>query len=184
MRVSSLTIIESLSLKLLEFPELVDSLKRKDFTFLDTLEHWLKDTEIILKKHNLHAYSTISAYRSKIIAPSFAENQQRSVKKRQLQVASELLFDIQQTIIAVLQPHENKVNEAKDLLTQVLSVIRESGTIKYTANTVFQDFVTNIWHLCSVNDQLKPFTVKICSLISQQDALRIIAAEIQLTEWM
>lgn len=184
MRVSSLSIIESLSPKLLDFPELVDSLKRKDFTFLDTLEQWLKETEMILKKHNLNACSTISAYRSRIIAPRFAESQPRSVKKKQLQVASELLFDVQQTIITVLQPHETKVNEAKDLLKQVLSVIRESGSIKYTENTVFQDFVTNIWHICSVNDQLKPFTVKICSLISQQDALRIIAAEIHLTEWM
>lgn len=183
MKVSSLSIVESLKGKLLEFPVLVDSLKNKDYNFLELLEVWMKETEGILKQNRISECAVIAGYRSKIIAPSFAESQKRSVKKRQLQLASENMFELQNTIISVIKPYQIKVDEAWDLIIQILSVVKQSGAIKYTNQTVFQQFINNIWQLCFTHEQLKPFTVKILTIISQVDALRIIAEEINLDEW-
>lgn len=183
MQVSSLSIIELLKSKLLEFPDLVDSLKNKDYNFLDVLESWMKETETILKNNRISECSLISGYRSKIIAPVFAETQKRSVKKRQLEIASEILFELQQTIVLVIKPYEIKVNEARDILIQILSVVQQSGAIKYSDEIVFQEFINSIWKLCSTNEQLKPFAVKTLTIIPQNDALRIIAEEISLNDW-
>jgi len=183
MQVSSLSIIESLKSKLLEFPVLVDSLKNKDYNFLELLETWMKETETILMNNRISECAVISGYRSKIIAPSFTETQKRSVKKRQVQVASEILFELQHTVVSVIKPYETKVNEARDLLLQILSAVKQSCALKYTNQTVFQEFINSIWQLCSTNEQLKPFTVKILTIVSQNDALRIMAEEIYLDEW-
>src|SRR3989304_228052 len=176
MQVSKLTIIESLESKLLTFPALVDSLKNKDYNFLELLENWMKETETILKNNNIAQCSKIAGLRSKIIAPIFDETRGRSTKKKQLHIAAESMYEIQSTILSVIKPYEQKVSEARDLL-------KHSGAIKYTDETDFQDFINKIWKLFSTHEQLKSSTVSILTLISQVDALRIIADEIEIKEW-
>jgi len=85
--------------------------------------------------------------------------------------------------MSVIKPYETNVNEARDLLKQLLSIVKQSGGIKYSDQLDFQVFITSIWQLFSTHEQLKPGTLKILTLISQIDALRIIAEEIDLIEW-
>lgn len=182
MRTSSIAIIESLKVKLLEFPILVDSLQNKDSSFLINLENWMKEIEAIFKNNNISKVSEIAGLRSKIIAPLFSESTNRSAKKRQIQVASECLYDIQSTVLTVLSPYEMKVNEAKDIVLQLLIVLNQSGSIKYK-NTDFQEFISKIWSILSTHEQLRPSAAKILTLVSQTDALRIIAEEINLEDF-
>jgi len=93
------------------------------------------------------------------------------------------MYEIQSTILSVIKPYEQKVSEARDLLKHLLSVLKQSGAIKYTDETDFQDFINKIWKLFSTHEQLKSSTVSILTLISQVDALRIIADEIEIKEW-
>ena len=183
MQVSSLSIIELLNGKLIEFPNLVDRLREKNYDFLKLLENWMKETEGILKNHRIPECAVIAGYRSKVMTPLFTETQKRSIRKRQLELASEMMFDVQNTVLSVMKPHETKVNEAKDLLIHLLSIIKQSESIKYTDRTNFQEFVNSIWNLCSTHEQLKQGSVKILSLVSQTDVLRILAEEINLVEW-
>jgi hypothetical protein len=183
MQVSRLTIIESLESKLLTFPALVDSLKNKDYDFLDLLETWMKETETILKNNNISQCSKIAGLRSKIIAPIFEEGRGRSAKRKQWYIAAESMYEIQSTVLSVIKPYEQKVNEARDLLRHLLSILKQSGAIKYADGTNFQDFINGIWKLFSTHEQLKSSTVSVLALVPQVDALRIIADEIELTEW-
>lgn len=183
MQVSKLSVIESLTSKLLMFPDLVDKLKNKDSNFLELLELWMKETETILKNNNLPQCSTIAGLRSKIISPIFDETRGRSAKKKQTLIAAESMYEIQNTIILVINPFEQKVSEARDLIKHLLSVLKQSGAIKYTVETDFQDFINMIWKLFSTHEQLKSTSVSILTLISQTDALRIMADEIDIKEW-
>lgn len=183
MQVSRLTIIESLESKLLTFPALVDSLKNKDYNFLELLENWMKETELILKNNNIAQCSKIAGLRSKIIAPIFDETRGRSTKKKQWYIAAESMYEIQSTVLSVIKPYEQKVTEARDLLRHLLSILKQSSALKYTDGTNFQDFINTIWTLFSTHEQLKSSTVSVLTLVSQIDALRIIADEIELTEW-
>ena len=183
MQTSSLPILDSLKAKLLTFPALVDSMRNKDPDFLQLLERWMKETESILKDFNITECSEIAGLRSKIYSPLFAGSQGQSVRKKQLQIASEVLYDLQKTILLVIKPHENKVNEARDLLLQLLSLLQQSGALKYSEANGFQNFIYQVWSVFSTHEQLKPGTAKILSLVSQTDALRIIAEEINLEDW-
>jgi hypothetical protein len=182
MKPSSISISESLKNKLLSFPTLVDNLQNKDNSFLINLENWMKDIETIFKNNNISHVSEMAGFRSKILAPLFSESQNRSAKKRQIQVASECLYDIQRTVLAVLNPYELKVNEAKDIVLQLLVILSQSGSVKYI-NFDFQGFVNQIWAVFSTHEQLKPSTAKILTLVSQPDAVRIIAEEINLEDF-
>lgn len=184
MTTSSLSLLEALKNKLFEFPALVDALKNKDYNFLERLETWMKETETILVNNKQSESAVIAGYRSKIIAPLFTDTQKRSARKRQLQVASEVLFDLQNTIFLVISPIESRVNEARDLLTHLLNITKQSGALKYNESTDFQIFTNQLWKLFSTHEQLKPSSLKILTLISGTDALRIIAEEINLAEWM
>lgn len=180
---SSLSIMELLKNKLFEFPALVDGLKNKDYNFLELLEAWMKETEAILVNHKFSEGAIIAGYRSRIIAPLFADTQKRSARKRQLQVASEVLFEIQNTVFLVINPIEIKIDEARNLLIHLLSITKQSEAIKYNESIDFQSFISQIWKLFSTHEQLKPSSIKILTLVSQIDALRIMAEEINLSEW-
>lgn len=179
MKPSPITIVESLKIKLLQFPKLVDSLQNKDNTFLLNLENWMKDIETIFNNNNISEVSEIAGLRSKILAPLFSDSQNRSAKKRQIQVAAACLYDIQSTVLAIVNPYEIKINEAKDIVLQLLVILSQSGSIKYN-NTDFQGFVNQIWVVFSSHEQLRPSTAKILTLIPQMDAMRLIAEEINL----
>jgi hypothetical protein len=183
MQVSKLSIIESLTNKLFVFPDLVDSLKNKDFNFLELLEIWMKETEIILKNNNIPQCSKIAGLRSQIIVPIFEESRGRTTKKKQLLIAAQSMNEIQSTILSVIELYDQKVSEARDLIKHLLSVLKQSGAIKYADDTNFQDFVNLLWKILSTHEQLKSTTVSILTLISQTDTLRIIADEIEINEW-
>lgn len=64
MQVSSLSLIELLKSKLFEFPGLVDSLKNKEYNFLELLETWMKETETILKNNRISECAVLYFNRS------------------------------------------------------------------------------------------------------------------------
>jgi len=184
MQVSRLSIIESLKGQLLLFPDLVNSLKNKDYNFLERLEEWMIETETILKNNNIAQCATIAGIRSKILAPIFDVTKVRSSKKKQVHIAAESMYEIQDIVQTVLKPFEQKVSEAKELLRHLLNIVKQSGAAKYTAETNFQDFINMIWRLFSTHEQLKSSTVSVLSLVSQTDAIRLMADEIEIQEWM
>jgi hypothetical protein len=183
MKASSLTIIESLQERLFEFPALVDGLKNKDHNILDLLEAWMKEVENFCRQNKISEAAAIAGYRSKVIAPTFAEPQKRSAKKQQLQAAADAMFDLQNTVLTVIKPHEVKVQEARDLMNQLMGAIKQAGILIYHDGADFQGFVMNIWNICISTEQLKPGAARMLTLVPATDALRIIAEEIALDEW-
>jgi hypothetical protein len=183
MKASSLIIKETLVLKMIEFPLIVDKLQNKDPDFISELEYWMKAIEAIFKKFNIVECAEIAGLRSKIIAPLFSDATRIVSKKKQLEVAASILYDIQSTVMMVLKPHEIKLNESRDILKQLLGIVQQTGVIKYHFGDDFQNFINEIWKIFVTHEQLKPSALKIVSMISQEDALRIIAEEIVLNDW-
>ena len=183
MKKSILDLIDNLKTKLLEFPSIVDSLEKKDFNFLVNLMSWITDTEEILKTYNISETSELAGLRSRILSPKFSDSRNVSVKKMQLKIASEVLYDVQNTVLKVLKPYETKIDECRELIKQLLSIVNQTGTIKYDDDIEFQNFINNIWSIFISHNQLKPGAVKLQALVSHTDILRIIAEEINLSEW-
>jgi len=184
MKASSLVITELITKKLLQFSAIVDRLQNKDPYFIPVLDDWMKEIESLFKDHNIAESAEIAGLRSKIIAPLFGEESRIAAKKKQLKIASEVLYDLQHAVLSVMKPHELKVNESRDILNQLLGILKQTGAVKYQVGSDFQDFINKIWGVFSTHEQLKASAIKILTLISQADAVRIIAEEIELNEWI
>jgi hypothetical protein len=84
--------------------------------------------------------------------------------------------------LAIVSPYEIKINEAREIVLQLLQILSQSDSLKFN-NADFQGFVNQIWTVFSTHEQLRPSTAKILTLIPQMDAVRLIAEEINLEDF-
>ncbi|MEZ5046695.1 MAG: hypothetical protein R2831_06860 [Chitinophagaceae bacterium] len=183
MKISNLTIVEKLREKILVFPSIVDQLQQKDNQFILNLEHWMRDIENIFKNFNITDVSEIAGLRSKILSSSFERDNRLSSRKKQIKTASEVLYDVQNRVLTVYKLHEMRVEESRVLLVQLISIINQTGTLQYSQCANFNDFISKLWNSFYTLEQLRPSIHKVLSLVSQVDALRIIAEEVQIEMW-
>lgn len=184
MKASALDIIEKSKSSLMQFSSLVDQLQNKQPDFIPSLERWMKMIETIFKEYNIAEQSEIAGLRSKILSPLLSDMPRVAAKKKQLFIASENLYHLQATVLAVIKPYEFKVDESTDLVRKIMGLLKQTDAVKYHLSEDFQGFVNKIWQVFLVNEQLKPSAMKILTLVSHTDAIRIIAEEIELSEWM
>jgi hypothetical protein len=180
---SILHLINILQAKLIEFPELVNSLERKEASFLNKLFLWMKTIEDIMSTYSISETSEIAGLRSKIIAERFNENNGASKKKMTMKVASEILYDLQKTTLNVLKPYEIKTEESRELIRQLLLIISEMKVIFHDDNQPFESLVNTIWQFIFANDQLKAGGIKLKTNLPINDIRLLIAEEINLEDF-
>lgn len=175
-------IVNSLNAKLLEFPKLVDSLEKKELDFIDKLFRWIKDSEEIFLSNNLSNVSELSGLKSKVISQKFSENRSLS-KKLQLKAASEILYELQSTVLKVITPYEKKINDARELIRQLLAIISQMKLLKYDPSMPFDNFVLEIWKIITSTDQLKAGAISLKTTLTMIDIQLLIADELDLADF-
>ena len=183
MKKSILNLIQVVKQKLIEFPELVDSLDKKDVLFLDKLFNWMKAIEAIFATYNVSEASEIAGLRSKIIAQRFTETSGASKKKITLKIASEILYDLQKITLEVLKPYEVKTEECRELVRQLLLIISGMQLISHEQDQPFEHLVNTIWQFIFSNDQLKAGGIKLKTNLPMDDIRLLLAEEINLEDF-
>ncbi|SDC68663.1 hypothetical protein [Williamwhitmania taraxaci] len=183
MKKSLLNIVIPLRAQLLLFPAIVNSLERKEFDFLPHLDRWMKEVEAILVNNSIPDCAEVAGFRSKILAPAFAHTHKVSTRKQQVSVAAGVLYDVQNLVLNVLKPYEIKVGESRELISQLLSMVKQTGAVKYE-NGDFQSFINTLWNLFCTHQQLKPGAAKLQTLLSSADIMRLMAEEVEPSEWI
>ncbi len=178
MKGSTLNLVTALNSKLMEFPGIVNSLESKEIFFIDKLLAWIKSTEELLLTYNISEVSELSGLRSKLITPKFSDQKNLPVKKTQLKIASEILYDLQHTVLNVLKPVELKVEECRELTRQLLHIVSQTGSIHYNHDLPFELLIDDLWQFIISNEQLKPGAVKLKTILIINDIYRLIAEEI------
>ena len=183
MKRSALNLVSALKSKLLEFPGIVSSLEKKEIFFIEKLFMWINNTEEILTTYNISEVSEISGLRSKIISPKFSNNKSISIKKAQLKIASEILYELQNTVLKVLKPFELKVEECRELVRQLLLIVGQTKAIKYNSDFPFENLVNDVWQFIVSNEQLKAGAIKLKTNLPITDIQIIIAEELNLEDF-
>lgn len=183
MKKSILHLVTLLKTRLLEFPALVTALGSKDLAFMDKLFAWIRSVEEILTTYNISEAAAIAGLRSKIISPRFSDNHSNSLKKIQLKIAAEVMYDLQHTVLSVSIPYEQKIAECRELIRQLLLIVGETKAIQYDPGQPFEKLIADIWQLIISNEQLKAGAIKLKTLLSQQDIQQLIAEEINLEDF-
>ena len=146
MKKSVLNIAIPLRAQLLLFPDIVNSLERKELAFLPHLDQWLKAVEAILASNNIAECAEVAGFRSKILAPAFAQSRKMATRKQQVSVAAGVLYDVQNLVLNVLKPYELKIEESREIVAQLLAMVRQTGAVKYEGGD-FQEFINTLWSL-------------------------------------
>ena len=183
MRKSKLKLLNELKMRLLEFPSIVDSLDKKDPAFIEKLLLWFKQCEASFTTHNISEVSELSGLRSKIIGCKFAAEKGLSVRKLQQRAASEVLYEVQQTVLNVVKPLELKVQESRGLIAQLLLIVADTGAVQYNEADPFEMFINGLWQFMSANEQLKPGVIQLKTNLPPGDIQQLLAEELNLTDF-
>ena len=179
MKHSHIDTYENLLKQSLLIPELVTKAAHKDTIFIENLNQWLLNTEEIMRKYNISKCSEIAGLRSKIIAVSYASEAKISKSKRLFSVATSIIYDAQSAVLSVIEPMENRIEEARDSIRQLLGVAYQADMVN--PNMDFNQIVQTLWATFSTHEQLKGAVASILVLVNRSDALRILAEEIDIT---
>jgi hypothetical protein len=179
MKHSHLDTYESLLKQSLLIPELVTKAANKDINFIENLNQWLLNTEEIMRKYNISKCSEIAGLRSKIIASSYVTQAKVSKRKRLFSVATTIIYDAQSTVLSTIEPMENRIEEARDSIRQLLGVAYQADMLN--PNMDFNEMVQTLWSTFSTHEQLKGAVASILVLVNRSDALRMLAEEIDIS---
>ena len=160
-------------------PALVTQAANKNISFLENLNLWLLNTEEVMRRHHVSKCSELAGLRSKIIAVSYAKEAKVSKRKRLLSVATSIIYDAQATVLSILEPMENQLEEARAAIRQLLGVSYQAEMINPNAD--FNTIVQTLWATFSSHEQLKGAVASILVLVNKSDALRILAEEIDMS---
>jgi len=183
MKKSQFILVNRLKEKLQEFPNIVSSLETKDPHFIEQIFMWLKSAEDIFSTNNISEVSEIAGFRSKIISSKLGDDRGFSSKKNQIKTAASCLYDIQNTVLNVLMPYEQKMNECKEIIKQLLAIAVQTKVLKYNKEMDFENFVQQVWQYLLTDDHLKPGAVRLKSMLSEMDITMLIAHEIDLEDF-
>ncbi|MDH6251802.1 hypothetical protein M2347_001529 [Chryseobacterium sp. H1D6B] len=182
MKKSQFILVSQLKEKLLEFPKIVTFLEKKDPFFIEKTLSWLKSVEDILSTNNISQVSEMAGFRAKILAAKIGDVRGFNSKKNQMKTAANILYDSQSTALHVLIPHENKMNECRDITKQLIALTVQSQSLHYKDDN-FEDFVKKVWLFILSDNDLKLGGVKLKSMLSEMDILMLMADEIDLKDF-
>ncbi len=138
--------------------------------------------EDLFSTYSICEAAEIAGIRSKILAPQFIDTR-IPVKKVQLKVASEVLYDLQHTCLAVLKPYEAKIADCRELVRQLLLIVSGTRAIQYNKEQPFEKLIADVWAFILSSEQLKPGAIKLRTMLSLPDIHQLIAEEIQLEDF-
>lgn len=183
MKKSQFILVSQLKEKLMEFPDIVSSLEKKDPFFTEKILLWLKSVEDIFSTHSISEVSEIAGFRGKILAGRFSDERAFNTKKNQIKIGANLLYDAQNCVLNVLLPHEGKMNECRDIAKQLLTLTAQTKTRYYTQGMNFEEFVQRVWWYIFSDNDLKIGGIKLKSMLSESDIIMLIADEIDIADF-
>lgn len=178
MNKSLVDIVEKCKAFLFQVPNLADKLGEKDVHFISELTTWLQESEEFLKTYNYAQCSEIAGLRSQLMTPMLSSDKNSSKRKEQLYVASTILYPAQGVLQAVLEPIEYKVQQAREIISQLLQLAKQAGMIRYEAHIDFNTYIMGIFENFKNHEQLRASMTKVLTMVNRSDVLRIMAEEI------
>jgi hypothetical protein len=183
MKKSQFILVSQLKEKLQDFPAIVSSLETKDPYFIEKTFSWLKSVEDVFSTNNISEVSEMAGFRGKILTAKFSDERGANIKKNQIKIAAGSLYDIQNTVLNVLMPYEQRMNDCRDIIKQLLVLATQTKKLEYNKEMNFDDFVKRVWQYILYDDNLRAGAVRLKSVLSDMDITMLIADEIDLEDF-
>lgn len=181
MKKSSIYTINQLKPMLFQIPDIVTAIQQKRFSAVNTLIQWMEEVEQKLKDLNYSQCAEVAGLRAQLIEQKYALNvRPNERKKKQIKKALEVISPLQDNVSSVVLPLEDKVKQARALLSQILSVANTMELLPPLNSNDFNGYIHTVLAILESQEQLKNGMVNVKSLVGNADCLQLIAEEIQM----
>ena len=168
---------------LLELPIIVHNLEIKSASSITACFDWLNRSQEMLLSNRMSQAAQLAAIKADLSALRLAPERRGSARQAERQAFLERIGAMQQAVMSALQPLEQRIDSTRPLARQLLQLVAMSAVLKADSSTDLMAFVDQIWSLAIAHDQLKPITMQMRMALSRQDALLILADEIDLVDF-
>jgi hypothetical protein len=175
---STLHLVTQLSDRLLQLPDIVRQFEGKSPRALAELMTWINRVEELFSTHRMVEAAEVAGFKARILAPAFDDDKRGTVRRRQQTVAISLLYELQEVVQQGLRPRATRVQQGRDLANQLLQIVAQSGAVHYDPAYGIETMVDQVWALCIGHEQLKPISVQLRTLLSNDDIRLLLAEEI------
>lgn len=179
MRGSVVSLVSAISTQLLRFPALVDNLERKDPEGITKLLAWIRQSEDMLREHQIPEVAELAGLRSRIITPTFSEAGRSDRRRGQVKAAFEVMYDLQNVLQEILNPRRVKIEAARELIRQLLAIIIQAKAVSFNPRLPFEKFLDKVWAFILSNEKLSAGAVKLKTEMNTPDILVLLAGEIR-----
>ena len=167
---STLDIVQALYDKLQQVPDIVNAFEHRDGTASAVWLDWLTQTSAQLKQFGFAESSAVAGIKADMLA-KLAEKQNR---KDKIAAMLATINPAQAIVLALYTPLNEKVENVRTFLTQVLTQIKEAGMLQYDNSTDFTAFINNLFVQLKNNEQLSGSMNNAISNIGHTDVLRLL----------
>ena len=87
-------------------------------------------------------------------------------------------YSAQNLVYNLIQPVEDKINEAKELAEELVTIAYNNNVININPHEDYTNYIQSLWNHFKTHDQLSKYALRISSLIGNTDALRFFAEEV------
>lgn len=167
--------------KLFEIPSMVTSFGKQEGNVSEKWLDWLEELESIFKKYNFTQCAEVAGYRASIIVSCNIITEKRSQKRKQVrQAALVTIQPVQQILSDKSNELNDKINQVRTLVKQILIPAKDAGMINYNPEIDFTVFMESLLVQFKSHEQVRPSINSAIALIGKYDVIRILAEEIEL----
>ena len=164
-------IVQALYDKLQQVPDIVNAFERRDGTASAVWLDWLTKTSEMLKQFGFAESSAVAGIKADMLA-KLAEKQNR---KEKIAAMLTTINPAQTIVLALYTPLNEKVENVRTFLIQIINQINDAGLLQYDSNIEFTVFINSLFERLKSNEQLSSSINNAVSNLGYTDFLRILA---------
>lgn len=170
----------ALKKKLFEIPKLVTAFQEHDTSIFHDWMSWLQELENIFQKYNFTQCAEIAGYRANIMSNYYQIGNRRIHKRKHLnQIGLSSVQPIQKILTDKSQELNDKIEQVRILIKQILIPAKDAGMIEYDHNKDINLFMESLLFQFKSHEQVRPLINNAIVLIGKYDVIRILIQEIE-----
>lgn len=168
---STLDIVQALYDKLQQVPDIVNAFERRDGTASAVWLDWLTQTSAQLKQFGFAESSAVAG----IKADMLAKLEEKQNRKEKIAAMLATINPAQTIVLALYTPLNEKIENVRTFLIQIINQINNAGLLQYDSNIEFTVFINSLFERLKSNEQLSSSINNAVSNLGHTDFLRILA---------
>lgn len=146
-------------------------LNKKDLKCINVLENWFASTEIILKENNCVESKIIAQYRGQLIIERLSCVPKLTKRKRDFRAVSKVVNPIKETLLSLIEPMSNKINESEVLINRMLKF----KEFTWNEGLNYRDYIHAVWRTLLTEQNTQEDAKMVLNLVGKDDALKLIS---------